>query len=46
MQVDKHVLSDIEDHLKLLRSKFDFIFPAEKVAPSLVQNPFLANRAG
>ena len=43
MPVDKHVLSDIEDHLKLLRSKFDYIFLAEKVVPSLVQNPFLSD---
>ena len=43
MQVDKHVLSDIEDRLALLRSKFDNIFPPEKNAPSWVQNPFLAN---
>ena len=43
MEVDKNVLSDIEDHLSLLRSKFDSTFPAEKVAPSCVQNPFLVN---
>ena len=38
---DKNVLCDIEDLLSSLRSKFDSIFPAEKVAPSWVQNPFL-----
>ena len=43
MEVDKNVLSDIKDHLSSLRSKFDFIFPAEKVVPSWVQNPFLVN---
>ena len=43
MQVDKHALSDIEDHLTLLRSKFDYLFPAEKVAPFWIQNPFLLN---
>ena len=43
MQVDRHVLSDIEDHSKLLRLKFDSIFPAEKVTPSWVQNLFLVN---
>ena len=39
MEVNKNVLSDIEDHLSSLRSKFD----SEKVAPSWVQNPFLVN---
>ena len=43
MEVDKNVLSDIEDHLSSLRSKYDSIFPAEKVTPSWVQNPFLVN---
>ena len=43
MEVDKTVLSDIQDHLSLLRSKFDSIFPTKKVAPSWVQNPFLVN---
>ena len=43
MEVDKNVLSNIEYHLSMLRSKFDFIFPAEKVAPPWVQNPFLLN---
>ena len=43
MQVDKHVLSAIEDHLTMLRSKFDSIFPAEKVTPSWIQNLFLVN---
>ena len=41
MEVDKNVLSDIEDHLSSLRSKFGSIFSAEKIAPSSVQNPFL-----
>ena len=43
MEVDKNELSDIENHLTSLKSKFDSIFPAEKVAPSWVQNPFLVN---
>ena len=43
MQVNNHVLSDIEDHLTLLRSKFDCIFSTEKVAPPWVQKSFLAN---
>ena len=43
MDVDKNVLSDIENHLASLKSKFDSIFPAEKVPPSWVQNPFLVN---
>ena len=43
MKVDKNVLSDIENHLTLLKSKFNSIFPAEKAAPSWVQNPFLVN---
>ena len=43
MEVDKNVLSNIKNHLSSLRSKFDSIFPAEKVAPSWVQNPFLVN---
>ena len=43
MEGDKNVLSDIENHLTLLKSKFDSIFPAEKVSPSWVQNPFLVN---
>ena len=43
MEVDKNVLSDVEDHLSLLRSKFDSIFSAEKVAWLWVQNPFLVN---
>ena len=43
MEVDKNVLSDIENHLTSLKSKFDSIFPAEKVAPSWAQNPFLVN---
>ena len=34
IQVDKHVLSDIEDPLLLLRSKLDYIFPFETIAPS------------
>ena len=33
MEVDKNVLSDIENHLTSLKLKFDSIFPAEKVAP-------------
>ena len=37
------MLSDIENNLTSLKSKFDSIFPAEKVAPSWVQNPFLVN---
>ena len=41
MKVDKNVLSDIENHLTSLKSKFDSIFSAEKVAPSWVINPFL-----
>ena len=43
MEVDKNVLSDIENHLTSLKSKFDSIFSAEKVAPSWVQTPFLVN---
>ena len=43
MQVDKYVLSDIEDHLISLRSKLDSIFSTEKVAQSWVQNPFVIN---
>ena len=43
MEVDKNVLSDIENHLTSLKSKFDYIFSAEKVAPSWIQNPFLVN---
>ena len=43
MQVDRNVLGDIEDHSKLLRLKFDSIFPAEKVTPSWIQNLFLVN---
>ena len=43
MQVDKHVLSDFKDHLTLLRSKFVYVFPAERVSLTWVQNPFLAN---
>ena len=44
MEVDKNRrLSDNEGHLSSLRSKFDYIFPAEKVPPSWVQNPFLVN---
>ena len=38
MEVGKNVLNDIEDHLSSLRSKFDSISPAEKIAPSWVQN--------
>ena len=37
------MLSDIENHLTSLKSKFDSILPAEKVAPSWVQNLFLVN---
>ena len=40
MEMDKNVLTDIEEHLLSLRSKFNSIFPAEKIAPSWVQNPF------
>ena len=43
MKVDKNLLSDIENHLTSLKSKFNSIFPAEKIAPSWVQNPFLVN---
>ena len=43
MEVDENVLSDIENHLTSLKSKFDSIFPAEKVVPSWVQNPLLVN---
>ena len=43
MEVDENVLSDMENHLTSLKSKFDSIFPAEKVVPSSVQNPFLVN---
>ena len=43
MEVDKTVLSNMEDHLSSLKSNFDSIFPAEKVAPSWVQNPFLVH---
>ena len=43
MEVNKNVLSDIEDHLSSRRSKFNSIFLAKKVAPSWVQNPFLVN---
>ena len=31
-QVDKHVLSNIEEHLTLLRSKFDYIFRAKRLS--------------
>ena len=37
------MLTDIENHLTSLKSQFGSIFPAEKVAPSRVQNSFLVN---
>ena len=37
------ILSDIEVHLILRRSKFDYIIPTKKVALSWVQNSFLVN---
>ena len=40
--MDKHALSD-KVIFALLRSKLDYIFPPDKVVPSLVQNPFMAN---
>ena len=43
MKVDKNMLTDIEDYLILLKLKFDYIFPAQKTAPSWAQNPFLVN---
>ena len=46
MKVDKNMLSDIQDYLILLKLKFDYIFPAQKTAPSWAQNPFLVNGGG
>ena len=43
MQVHRDVFSGIEDHLKVLRLKFDSSSPAEKVTPSWIQNLFLVN---